>query len=124
MTFWFFTSKASDFGKKLVLTKKILPNSIENILKNYKPQINNIKDAEKHFLTFLEQSGNSIAKKTALTTLNGMSLLGMIAGSILSVNIITPLIRNKIASKFQQNKIKSEINQNNLLLYNKLKQFC
>ncbi len=119
--FWLFTSKTSDLAKKFVINKKIIPASLENILKKYKPSGQNLLTAEKHFLNFLEQNGGISAKKTGLTILNGAGLIGMIAGSILSVNIITPLIRNRIAAKIQKNKIVFSDIKNRTLLYNKLK---
>ncbi len=119
--FWFFTSKASEFCKKLVINKKIIPAKFENILKNYKTGGGNIVESEKHFLNFLEQNGGLSAKKTGLTLLGGAGLIGMICGSILSVNIITPLIRNRIATKIQEQKIKlSDISNNKSILYSRL----
>ena len=118
--FLFFTSKCSDIAKKLVLNKKIIPASLDKILTNYKPCSKNAA-AEKHFLNYLEKSGGINAKKTGLTMLNGIGLLGMIFGSILSVNIITPLIRNKLADKIQQNRIMKSEAENKKLLYQNLK---
>ena len=104
-----------------MLNKKIIPASLAQILTKYKPDSRNIATAEKHFLNYLEQNKGVAAKKTGLTLLNGVGLLGMIFGSILSVNIITPLIRNKFAAKIQQNRmIKTEIN-NKKFLYQNLK---
>ena len=119
--FWFITSKTSEFAKKLVLAKKIIPGSIDKILKNYSTGGKTFLNTEKHFLNFLEQNGGVCAKNTGLSLLNGAGLIGMLAGSILSVNIITPLIRNKIATYVQQNKLMRNNTNSRLFLYNNLK---
>lgn len=120
--FWFFTSNASDIAKKLVLTKKIMPTGLENIFKNFQQKGKNIQEMEKSFLNFLEKSGDINAMKAGKTLLGGAGLIGMFLGSIISVNIITPLIRNKIASKIQQTRMnKLNIYDDKTFLYNRLK---
>ena len=48
--FWFITSKSTDFGKSLILKKKIIPANLTNALKNYVPKGKTIAQLKNNFL--------------------------------------------------------------------------
>ena len=103
--FWFITSKATNLGKKLVLTKKILPKSISEIMNNFKQPKGSLDEMKKAFISHAKQFGTAANVKTADNAIEGMGVLTGIIGAILSNNICTPLIRNKFAANIQKREI-------------------
>ena len=106
--FWFITSKATNFGKKLVLNKKFLPKSISEIMENFKLPKGSIDEMKNAFISHVKQFGSAANVKTADNAIEGMGVLTGIAGAILSNNICTPLIRNKFAANIQRKEIAKE----------------
>lgn len=103
--FWVIASKAVNFGKSLILTKKVLPKSLVPFMKNYQPQGKDIAILKENFLKHLSSQTNSENIKLADNTIEGMGVVTGIAGAILTNNILTPILRNKLASNFQQKEI-------------------
>lgn len=103
--FWFITSKATDFGKKLVLTKKILPKKIALLLSGFKSKAKNVEALKSSFLKYLGKVGGSGDVKIATDAIEGMGVLSGIAGAIVSNNICTPIIRNNLAAYYQKREL-------------------
>lgn len=104
--FWFITSKAVDFGKLLVLKKKILPQKIAKCMDNYSPSGKNIFELKENFLKHLSINGTKGQIKLADDAIEGMGVTSGIVGAILANNIITPILRNNLAGKVQKKEIK------------------
>lgn len=103
--FWIIASKAVNFGKSLILTKKILPKSLAPFMKNYQPQGRDIYTLKENFMKYLSSQTNSENLKLADNVIEGMGVVTGIAGAILTNNILTPILRNKLAGNFQQKEI-------------------
>ena len=101
--FWFITSKSTDFGKSLILKKKIIPANLTNALKNYVPKGKTIAQLKNNFLKHFNAS-KEIAHlaKEAQQSVEGMGILTGLVGAIVANNIITPFVRNKLAGMYQQ----------------------
>jgi len=103
--FYFITSKAVDFGKLLVLKKKILPKSISNIVKSFIPNGKDIATLKTEFLSHLQKNATAENVKFAKNFVDGMGVMTGIGGAILTNNIVTPVIRNKLAAVYQKNNL-------------------
>ena len=103
--FWFITSKATNFGKKLILNKKFLPKSIAGIMETFKLPKGSIDEMKNAFISHVKQFGTAANVKTADNAIEGMGVLTGIIGAILSNNICTPLIRNKFAANIQRKEL-------------------
>ena len=100
--FWFVTSKATDFGKMLVLKKKIIPQSLTKILSNYTPNGKNIAQLSKNFFQHVSLSNDPKAVSLARHVVDGMGVFTGIAGAVISNNILTPIVRNSLAGLYQK----------------------
>ena len=100
--FWFITSKAANFGKMLVLKKQVLPKSLTKLLDNFKPAGNDIGAMKDSFIGHIRKVGTRTDVKTAQNAIEGMGVAVGIIGAIISNNIITPILRNKLAGMWQQ----------------------
>ena len=101
--FWFITSKAANFGKLLVLKKRVLPKSLSSFMENYKPSGVTIDKIKDNFLKHLKKAGGNAENiKTAQNAIEGMGVATGIVGAIISNNIVTPLLRNTLAGKWQK----------------------
>lgn len=109
--FWFITSKAVNFGKLLVLKKHVLPKTIAPLMESFKPVGRNIDKLKAGFLNHLKIFGNKAHLKTATNAIEGMGVATGIAGAIVSNNIVTPLLRNKLASIYQKKEL-AKMNDN------------
>lgn len=109
--FWFITSKAVNFGKLAVLKKLVLPKSLAPLMEKFTPQGKDIDKLKTAFLNHIKTVGDKTHLKTAKDAIEGMGVATGIAGAILSNNIITPLLRNKLASMYQKKEI-AKINDN------------
>jgi len=110
--FYFLTSKAVDFGKLLVLKKKILPKSIANIMKTFIPNGKDVASLQTGFLAHLKKESTAENLKFAKNFIDGMGVMTGIGGAILTNNVVTPIIRNKLAAVYQQNNLPT-VNINN-----------
>ena len=110
--FWFITSKTANFGKLLVLKKRVLPKSISSLMENYKPSGVTIDKMKDNFLSHLKNVGGSAENiQSAKNAIEGMGVATGIIGAIISNNIITPILRNKLASMYQKHDLQ-RINDN------------
>ncbi len=103
--FWFISSKATNLGKKLILNKKILPASIAPLMKNFKPVGGKISQLKEAFMAHVLKFGTRANVKEAEYAIEGMGVLTGIVGAILSNNVCTPLIRNKLAGIYQKREL-------------------
>lgn len=105
LSFYLITSSFKNFASKLVSTGKLTTKPIrEGLLKlgirpadigSYKLNIDNIPHVKKDYKPFK----------------NGVDVIASTAGSIISCNLVTPVLRNKYASKKQKQAI--ELMQDN-----------
>ena len=107
--FWFITSKAANFGKNLVLKKHVLPKSLVNLMDGYKPSGATIDKMKDSFIGHLKKVGTPADVKTAQNVIEGMGVAVGLVGAIISNNIVTPLLRNKLAGMWQQKSLKKEV---------------
>ena len=103
--FWFITSKATDLGKKLVLKKIVMPKSLTKILDNFTPKGKNIIQLKENFLAHITKFGTKKDVEIAQKAIDGMGVLTGITGAVIANNIVTPLVRNKLAGTYQRNQI-------------------
>ena len=103
--FWFITSKATDFGKKLVLKKIVMPKSLTKILDNFTPKGKNILQLKENFLAHISKFGTAKDLKIANKAIDGMGVLAGITGAVIANNIVTPLVRNKLAGIYQKKQV-------------------
>lgn len=100
--FWVFTNEFNKKAKELVQKGKILPNALKErvlaIKEMHGGNLPPVKTLEKH----LEESGH-IGKYMEFQR-SFPALVGIV-GSVIAANIVTPLVRNIVASKFQQKHI-------------------
>ena len=106
--FWFITSKATDFGKLLVLKKHVIPKAISETIKTFIPKGNNIAVLKEALFNHVKLFGNPEQLKTAKNAVEGMGVLTGLIGAVISNNIVTPLVRNKLAGICQQKNIIKE----------------
>lgn len=129
-SFYFVTSTLTSVAKQAVRCGKILPKNIKDYFTNaIKPS--NVKkitrlgkynfNVEKHLPKYLKDSYNSFK--------NGADVIATLFASILSCNILTPILRNIYASKKQQKNISRLNNTQNddkkhLCKFSKLNPVC
>lgn len=108
-SFYLITSSFKQIASKLVSTGKLTTKPIKEFLKKeglYKPEyigkrdfniekLNNFKDIKEEYRSFK----------------NGIDVIASVGGSIISCNIVTPILRNNYASK-QQKKALAKMNNN------------
>lgn len=98
VSFFAVTQLFNSTSLKLVNTGKLLPKSVRTALTNA-----NIKDVGKKSFDVLTHGNLSEAlKDNFIDFRNGVDVVGTTLGSILSCNIITPIVRNEIASNRQK----------------------
>lgn len=102
-SFFIVTSAIKRFASKLVSTGKLANVNIRKFLKN-NPLIDNAgnKVIVGKNLNIENLPDYHLIKDDYKKFKNGIDVVGMTVGSILSCNIITPLLRNKLAAKRQQ----------------------
>ena len=116
LSFLVVTSAVKGFASKLVSSGKLTTPAIKKFLQktglHSKNGLGNTRfDISK--LANFEQIKDEYVKFK-----NGVDVIGMTAGSILSCNIITPIVRNKIAANRQRATIeKNQIEQNERYSY-------
>ncbi|MEI8377903.1 MAG: hypothetical protein WCF95_05125 [bacterium] len=104
--FWIFTNEFNKKANKLVNEGKILPKALKDrVLEIRKMNSGNIPPLET-FEKHLEKS-NDIGKFMEFK--RSFPALVSITGSIIAANIVTPLVRNIVASKFQQTHVHHDI---------------
>lgn len=112
LSFILFTSKATSFGEGFVKRGKLATPTIKKFIMDNKL-------AEKVGQKSFDIKGESVFKNNPkfqeeyYKFADGVSFVSSVAGSIISCNIVTPLIRNKIASHFQKASLarEKELNQ-------------
>lgn len=102
-SFFIVTSAIKRFASKLVSTGKLANVNIRKFLNN-SPLIDNAgnKVIVGKNLNIENLPDYHLIKDDYKKFKNGIDVVGMTVGSILSCNIITPLLRNKLAAKRQQ----------------------
>ncbi len=102
-SFFIVTSAIKRFASKLVSTGKLANVNIRKFL-NKNPLIDNAgnKVIVGKNLNIENLPDYHLIKDDYKKFKNGIDVVGMTVGSILSCNIITPLLRNKLAAKRQQ----------------------
>jgi len=113
-TFLFITSKAENIGKALVLSGKFLNKSAFDVAQKLKPEklFNGkfgLNTSKKEFDAALNIIKNTIAKQTNNKQIaqefsdfyKGAGVITSLIGSIISGNIVTPIIRNRLAAVYQ-----------------------
>ena len=103
--FWFITSKAVNFGKLMVLKKYFLPKSIAPLMEKFTPKGRDIEKLKAGFTNHIKAVGDKVQLKIANDAIEGMGVATGIVGAIISNNIITPILRNKLASMYQKKEI-------------------
>ena len=89
--------------KKLATTGKIAPQSVREFLNNNKIYKDKVGKLDFNLDDVLSQNPeNSKVYDAFKSHMNYMTTMGTIGASVLSCNIITPLIRNKTASRVQK----------------------
>ncbi|MDD3594441.1 MAG: hypothetical protein PHX18_07430 [Candidatus Gastranaerophilales bacterium] len=105
--FWCLTSRATDWGRKLVLTKKFIPKSLAPHLKDFKPKSFKVEKLQQEFFNHVRKTcPNNFAE--AHNAIEGIGLITSIIGSVVACNLVTPIIRNKLASIYQTWKLKKQ----------------
>lgn len=105
--FWLLTSRAKKFGEGLIESGKVLPEKIEKEVGEIKAKLGKdalFKEVEKHL------SKESLEKLDHFK--GSFPVLVSITGSVIAANIVTPMVRNIVAAKFQKKSInKSSIQE-------------
>lgn len=122
LSFYCLTSSVKNICSKAVINGKFANKAIKNYLTKHKltDKIGKIDFDIKKTANFAEVKDEFVSFK------NGVDIIASTAGSILSCNIVTPILRNEFASREQKNanqilstKKEEKINQNSYL-YNKV----
>lgn len=141
--FFVLTRQVQKFAKKLVARGKITTPEIMKKCKEFgiqyekeagkgKPDIskaiqdkikvlsNDLKvdNNEKKAISQKLNDLNNFNDKTYSSFEGGMSIIGSLVGSVISGNIITPMLRNPMAAWKQKTAISRETKQNETILYN------
>ena len=113
LSFFAITMPLKKFANKLVKTGKIMPRKLmSQIVRHGDTQKIGSYDFDIPNLPYFH---NSNMEKTYNSFHNFMSTTAAVTGGIVSSNIVTPLLRNRIASKKQnQTKLKLDFIENNL----------
>ena len=109
LAFYTVTQTLASFANKLVTTGKIIPESVKKVLVKQvlADRIGKFDfDISKH----AKLTGNP--QKTFKGLKIGIGVIAMTIGSVISCNIITPLLRNKYAAHRQQKNIEKLNNPN------------
>ncbi len=102
ISFYLITQSFKSVAAKLVKTGKWLPGEVRTFLKNS----NLAKKVGKADFDVLKDANLSKDLADKYTAFNdGVDVVATTVGSILSCNIVTPLVRNEIAAKRQQSGI-------------------
>lgn len=102
VSFYLITQSFKSVAAKLVKTGKWLPGEVRTFLKNS----NLAKKVGKADFDVLRDANLSKELTDKYTAFNdGIDVVATTVGSILSCNIVTPLVRNEIAAKRQQSGI-------------------
>jgi len=109
--FWFIASKSTNLGKKLVLNKHILPAKIAPLMKDFTCKFKNLDKLKAAFLSHVNAVGTPSDVRIADNAIEGMGVLTGIIGSIISNNICTPIIRNKLAAYYQKRELANSTSQ-------------
>lgn len=109
LAFYLVTCSFSGLANKMVDTGKWLPSNVKNhLIKNgFKDKIGKFGFS---IINNAKLAGRP--KRSFELFKNGMGVLAMTIGSVISCNIITPIFRNKYASRRQQQNIASLNNPN------------
>ena len=101
VSFYLITQTFKGVGSKLVNTGRWLPNSVRKFFTD-----NNVANVGKKGFDVLTQGNLPPEKLKDFTDFrDGMDVLFTTAGSILSCNIVTPIVRNEIAARRQKRDI-------------------
>jgi hypothetical protein len=102
--FLLFTSKATTLGKNLIEKGKIFPKALEKTITELKANYGKDFDIKKigKYLTKPEDIKKLTEFKSSFPVLLGLT------GSVIASNIVTPIGRNIVASKFQKHHIKHD----------------
>ncbi len=111
LSFFLVTSAIKNFSSKLVSTGKLANPKIREFLS--KTGLNVEKGLGQTKFNIESMANYDVIKDEYKSFKNGVDVIGMTLGSILSCNIITPVLRNKYAADRQQK---------NLAQLNKLEQ--
>ena len=106
LSFFVLTSAVIAIASKLVSTGKIASKPVrEFLLKSIRDGKINAKEIGTAGFDIAKMVNFAEIKPEYDTFKKGTDLIGMTIGSVLSCNIVTPLIRNKIAAKRQERRI-------------------
>ena len=108
LSFYLLTTSCKNLATKLVSCGKLKSKTIKDFLKS---QNLNDKVGKLDFNIEKLDNYNSI-KKEYKSFKNGVDVLASVVGSIISCNIVTPILRNKYAS-MRQKQLNSKMNVNN-----------
>ena len=112
MSFYLITQSFKTVALKLVNTGKWLPAKVKNFLTE-----NAVKDVGKSSFNVLKHGNLTDKLKLDFNEFrNGIDVIATTAGSILSCNIVTPLVRNEIAAHRQKASI-AKMNSREKALY-------
>ena len=101
--FFSITMLTKKFIAKLATTGKIAPLSVRNFLNNNSEYKNNVGKLDFNLDDVLKKnSANLDVLESYKSYKNFVTTMGTVGASVLSCNIVTPLIRNATASKVQQ----------------------
>jgi len=113
VSFYLITQTFKSVATKSVNCGKFLSKPIRTFLEKH-----NIKDiGKKTFDVLRDGKLDEEMTKKFISFRNGVDFIGTTAGSILSCNIVTPIIRNEIATHKQQNHI-AKIEEYNISIRN------
>lgn len=114
-SFFIVTKTCTDIGKKLVKSGKLTTNIIKNLLT--KEEIAKIGTKDLNISALDRVKNETDIKLTSAygEFSNGIGFVFSTIGSIISSNIITPILRNKIASARQKDDIAKEKGQQQTL---------
>ena len=101
VSFYAITQTFSSVAKRLVTSGKLLPKSVKDWM-SVKGLLGKIGKSTSN----IYNAGLSASAKKRLDVFKeGIDVIGTTAGSILSCNIVTPIVRNEIAANRQKNGI-------------------
>lgn len=107
LSFYLITTSFKNFAKKLVSCGKLTTKGIKNFL-----QKNNLTEKIGKSDFNIEKLDNfKQIKDEYKPFINGVDVLASVTGSIISCNIVTPILRNKYAS-IRQKQINAKFNEN------------
>lgn len=113
LSFYLITQSFKSIGSKLVNTGRWLPASVRTFLTNNK--ISNV--GKKNFDVITQGNLPNDVMQKFTNFRDGMDVICTTTGSILSCNIVTPIIRNEIAARRQKQSIANLENNSKDTLY-------